>query len=155
METMKDFVIITNEQLKWDDRFLSLAAEISTYSKDPSTQVGAVIVDAARRIVSTGFNGFPRGIDDDPTQLNDRDLKYRMIIHAELNAILFAQRDLSGCTIYTYPMPPCAQCAAAIIQSGIKRVVSIDPTPAQRERWGGDWQIANAMYQQAGVEVVL
>ena len=143
------------ETTDWDRRFLALAAQVATWSKDPSTQVGAVIVDSERRIVSTGFNGFPRGIADDADCLNDRAKKYRMIIHAELNAILFAQRDLTGCIIYTHPMPPCAQCASAIIQSGINKVVTITPNVALNERWGSDWEIAWKMYQQAGIAFLL
>ena len=143
------------ETTDWDRRFLALAAQVATWSKDPSTKAGAVIVDSERRIVSTGFNGFSRGIEDAPELLNDRAKKYRMILHAELNAILFAQRDLIGCTIYVHPMPPCAQCAAAIIQSGIEKVVTITPSAAHQKRWWSDWMIALQMYQQAGIAFLL
>lgn len=138
----------------WDRRFLELAAHVAGWSKDPSTKCGAVIVDDQRRIVSVAYNGFPAGVEDRPEWLTDRSIKYRVVIHAEKNAILFAQRDLRGCTIYVHPMPPCAQCAAAIIQSGIRRVVTRSPTPEQRERWGGDWDLAEAMYRDAGLTLV-
>jgi dCMP deaminase len=106
----------------WDKRFLELAELVSSWSKDPSTKVGAVIVDNQNIIVSVGFNGFPKGIKDND-RLNHRDSKYQIIVHAENNALMFAKRPLDGCTIYTYPFMPCPRCAGMIIQSGIKRVV--------------------------------
>jgi len=138
----------------WDRRFLDLAAHVAGWSKDPSTQAGAVVVDDQRRIVSTGYNGVPAGVEDRPEWLADRSIKYRVVIHAEKNALLFAQRDLHGCTLYVHPMPPCAQCAAAIIQSGIRRVVTRSPTPEQRERWGGDWDLAEVMYRDVGLTLI-
>ena len=84
---------------KWDRRFLDLAAGMATWSKDMSTQVGAIIVDRDQRIVSSGYNGFPRGVVDSIERYQDRDTKYRMVVHAEINAILFATRDLTGGTI--------------------------------------------------------
>ena len=138
---------------KWDRRFLALAEHVAAWSKDGSTQVGSVIVDKHRRIVSTGYNGFPTGVDDHAALLAIRDVKLRMTLHAELNAILFAKRDLSECTIYVWPMPPCAQCAAAIIQSGIERIVSREPTPEQYDRWGKDFALAERMYADAGIDL--
>ena len=135
----------------WDMRFMDLAGEISTWSKDPTTSVGCVIVDQQRRIVSTGYNGFPAGIEDDEAKMRDRETKLRMTIHAEHNAILFAQRSLKGCTLYV-TMPPCAHCAAQIVQVGITRVVSASPEPNQLERWGRDFELAEAMFEQAGIE---
>ncbi|MCF7994768.1 MAG: hypothetical protein K9L88_08000 [Chromatiaceae bacterium] len=140
-------------QQLWDARFLDMAAEIASWSKDPSTSVGCVIVDPQRRIVSSGYNGFPGGVDDDPALMNDRDIKLRITLHAEHNAILFAQRDLSGCTLYVYPMPPCAHCAAQIAQVGITRVVSGLPDDDQIERWGRDWALAEWVFEQRGVAV--
>ena len=107
----------------WHKRFLTLAEHIAGWSKDPSTKVGAVIVDQQRRIVSTGYNGFPQGVVDNPQLPRER--KLMRTLHAEANAILFAKRDLSGCTIYV-THHPCAHCAAMIIQAGIKRVVYCD-----------------------------
>lgn len=139
---------------KWDNRFLELAQHIAGWSKDPSTKVGAVIADAKHRIVSLGFNGFPAGIDDSLELYTDRDFKLRAVIHAEVNAILFAGKDLIGCTIYVWPMPPCAQCAAKIIQTGITQVVTVGVTPAQWERWGDDIEVASKIFAEAGVTVV-
>lgn len=137
----------------WDRRFLALAAQISGWSKDPSTHVGAVIVDAQRRLVSAGYNGFPAGVADDAAALADRPTRLRQTLHAEDNAILFAQRDLHGCTLYVWPMPPCAQCAARIIQVGIRRVVTLEPTAAQMERWGADLELAAGMYRDVGLRM--
>ncbi|KKN58672.1 hypothetical protein LCGC14_0549640 [marine sediment metagenome] len=111
---------------KWDFRFLSLAKHIASWSKDPSTQVGAVIADSENRVVSVGYNGFPRGVHDTETRLNDREQKYPLTIHAEINAILFAQKGLKDTILYTWPFPPCDKCAGFIAQSGLQNVVSIE-----------------------------
>jgi dCMP deaminase len=124
--------------MKWDTYGLSLARTASEASKDPSTQVGAYISDQFNRSVSTGFNGPPRGISDEKWQQADRDLKLKATIHAEANAILFANRDrLIGSTIYI-THPPCSSCAAFIVQAGITRVVYPKPNDAFVSRWGTD-----------------
>jgi len=134
----------------WNKWFLGLAEYVSTASKDPSTKVGAVIVDDERRVVSLGYNGLPRGVDDTEERLNNRDLKYRIIVHAERNSLLFARGSVKGCTIYTYPMMPCAVCASMIIQSGIKRVVA---PRSDNPRWQSDIQLSMQLFGEAGVEV--
>jgi len=136
---------------KWDRRFLEMAELVGSCSKDPSTQVGAVIVDKDRRIVSTGYNGFPKGIADRHDLLHDREKKYKLIIHGEMNAILFAGRSLEGCTLYTTPFLPCATCSSFVIQSGITRVVSWH---TDNPRWGESIQLAKSMFAEAGVECV-
>lgn len=138
---------------KWDRRFLELAYHISGWSKDPSTKCGAVIVDKNNRIISTGYNGFPKGTDDNLALYGIRAEKYRRVIHAEKNAILFARQDLTGCTLYVVPMPPCSQCAGMIIQSGIKRVVTIKPSPEQEGRWQHDIITTREMFKEAGVDL--
>lgn len=125
---------------KWDERFMEMAMLVSGWSKDPSTKVGAVIVDIHNRIVSTGYNGFPAGISDDYTGMN-RLLKNRRTIHAEENAIIFAQRNLAGCTIYVTEHP-CASCAAKIVQSGICHVVTRKPIGEFADNWSDDIEIA-------------
>ena len=101
---------------------------VANWSKDPSTKCGAVITHPDHRVVSVGFNGFPKGTSDDIELYNNRDEKYRRVVHSEKNAILFAKGiDLNDCIMYIVPMPPCSQCAGMIIQSGIKRVVTIEP----------------------------
>jgi dCMP deaminase len=135
----------------WDKRFLELAELVSSWSKDPSTKVGAVIVDNQNIIVSVGFNGFPKGIEDNH-RLNHRDSKYQIIVHAENNALMFAKRPLDNCTIYTYPFMPCPRCAGMIIQSGIKRVVSYKNT-VDRMRWELDFSISRELFSEANIKL--
>jgi dCMP deaminase len=139
---------------KWDARFLGLAEHIAGWSKDPSTGVGCVTVDQNNRVVSLGFNGLPRGVQDSEERLETRELKLQITIHAEINAILFAQQSLSGCTLYTWPLAPCAHCAAVIIQSGLARVVSTAPDLDTAMRWKSSNQLARELFEEAGVEYI-
>jgi dCMP deaminase len=136
--------------MSWDDRFLELATVISSWSKDPSTQVGAVIADDDNRVISIGYNGFPKGIKDDQ-RLDNRELKYEMVVHAEANALLFANAPVKGCTIYTWPFQPCSRCAALIIQAGIRRVVSVEN---KDQKWCSNFQLAHDMLTEARIEIV-
>lgn len=133
----------------WDVRFLDLAKFISSWSKDPSTKVGAVIVDNNKRIVSVGYNGFPKGIDDDH-RLHDREAKYLMIVHGEMNAILFANRSLKDCTLYTYPFMPCPRCTSMIIQTGITKVIA---PKNKNSRWEKEFVESRNLFSQAGVSL--
>ena len=135
----------------WHFWFLGLARYVSTASKDPSTQCGAVIVNDQRRIVSVGYNGLPRQVADLPERLNIRCIKYKMIVHAECNAIIFAQTELKHCTLYNWPMIPCSHCAGMIIQSGISRCVA--PTNSN-PRWQEDIHISKQMFKEANVELI-
>lgn len=134
---------------KWDLRFIELAKLIGSWSKDPSTKVGAVIVDDNNRIVSVGYNGFPQGIIDDE-RLQDRETKYKMIVHGEINAILFANKSVANCTLYTIPFEPCPRCAGLIIQSGIKRIVAPKNT---NTRWEEDFKISRRLFSEAKIIV--
>jgi dCMP deaminase len=136
---------------KWDYRFLDLAELVSGWSKDPSTKVGAVISDKNNRIVSIGYNGFPQNINDD-NRLENRETKYKIIVHGEMNAILFANKSLQFCTLYTYPFMPCPRCASTIIQTGIKRVVSYNNMP---ERWKDEFELSKLLFKEAGIELKL
>lgn len=136
-------------ELKWNKRYLDMAKLVSTWSKDPSTQCGAVIVNADNEIVSVGFNGFPKNVIDTEARLNNRELKYAITLHAERNAILFAKQSLKDCTLFTFPMQCCSECAAMAIQSGIKRHVSLSYQP---ERWQKSFELANEMFQEANVK---
>lgn len=140
---------------KWQQRFLEMAKLVSTWSKDPSTKVGAVIVDHEHRVVSVGFNGFARGVEDRPERLNDREVKYKMVVHAESNALLFAQRNLNGCTLYVWPFMPCAACAAKIIQTGITDVVAPPASVEQMERWSKDFELTRQMFQEANIGLTI
>ena len=139
---------------KWDRRFLDLATHISAWSKDPSTKVGCVVVGEDREIRSTGFNGFPRGIEDDAERLADREQKYPLICHAEENAIMHAARtgvSLKGNIAYV-TWPPCTRCTRSLIQAGVSEVVY--PADIEiPERWTEDFGIAMGMMQEAGITV--
>lgn len=139
----------------WDDRFLGLAQHVSNWSRDPSTKVGCVIVDSEHRVVSLGFNGFPAGVKDTPERYADRDLKYKMVVHADANALLFAQGRTTNCTMYTWPFPPCSRCAGLIIQSGIKEVIAPYPNTDILSRWELDLELANKMFMEADVSLCL
>jgi len=133
----------------WDEFFMDLAKMFSTRSKDVSTKCGAVIVDRDKVVIGSGYNGFPRGVADTKALLENRPQKYPRVLHAEENAILFASRiDLCGCTIYVWPLPPCGNCMAKIIQKKIGRVVTKKPTKGQRERWGLSFDAAMDMATQ-------
>jgi dCMP deaminase len=133
----------------WDIRFLELARFISDWSKDPSTKVGAVIVDRNKKIVSVGYNGFPTNIKDDE-RLQDRDTKYKIIVHGEINAILSANKTVDDCTLYTFPFEPCPRCAGLIIQSGIKKVVAPKNT---NTRWEEDFILSRQLFKEANIDI--
>lgn len=134
----------------WDSRFLEMAELVASWSKDPSTKVGAVIVDEDRRVLSLGYNGFPLGLSDDK-RLDNREIKYKMIVHAECNALLFCSEPPVGATIYTYPFMPCPKCAGMIIQTGITRVVSYK---SNNERWSEEFALSRNMFKEAGIELL-
>lgn len=147
---------------RWDNHFLELALACARMSKDPSTKVGAVIVGPDREIRSTGFNGFPRGIADTSERLADRDLKLKLIVHGEMNAILNAARmgiSVKGCTLYVaatdksglvWGGPPCTRCTVETIQSGIAQIVS-HPFKTAPSRWQDDLAFAHGLLEEAGV----
>lgn len=135
---------------KWDKRFLQLAELVSTWSKDPSTKVGAVIVDDAQRIISTGYNGPPRGVMDLPEY--SREEKLMRTIHAEENAILFARQSLVGTTLYV-THPPCAHCTAKIIQVGIEKIVYLEPDEMFYSRWRNSHSVAQSMLSESNRRV--
>ena len=134
------------------DWALGMAQHVAKLSKDPSTQVGAVIFDEKRRLVSCAYNGFARGVADTCDRLNDRTVKYRLTLHAEKNAIMFATAPLEGATIVV-THPCCAQCSAQIIQAGIKHVIYPKPDVAFLERWQDDLVLSKVQFIEAGVEV--
>ena len=135
---------------KWIHRFFQMAEMVGSWSKDPSTQVGAVIVEG-NRVVSVGFNGYPHGVGDS-ADMDEREIKYLKTIHAEENAILFAKRDLSGCEVFVTHFP-CPNCSAKIIQTGIKTVYCKTQTADYLSRWGEKIKLSEDMFKQAGVKV--
>ncbi len=139
---------------KWDRRFLRIAEEVRLWSKDPGTKVGCVLVNE-RRILSTGYNGFPQTISDDLDRYINRDYKLSVTVHAEANAILNAAKNgtrVQGSTLYV-TFPPCSQCASAIIQAGVAQMVCPDPALAP-ERWRSNFKAANDLFYEAGVKVL-
>ncbi len=143
-------------QEKWDKRFLELAEMVAGWSKDPSTQCGNAIVRPDKSIVSVGFNGFPRAIEDTDELLNDRPEKYKRMVHSEMNAILNAQGPVAGFTLYNWPGQCCSRCAVHVIQAGIIRVVSleIDWDDPFVKRWEEDMKLSEQLFFEAGVEYV-
>jgi len=144
-------------QLKWDDRFMVMAHHISTWSKDPSSKIGAVAVNDERRILATGYNGFPKGIEDSQERLNDREQKYPLIVHAETNALmnaLYAGVSLKNATMYVHGLPVCPDCTKLIIQAGIRRIVINKFVMNTPEKWVNLWnEKSEPMFKEAGVLV--
>jgi dCMP deaminase len=139
------------DYISWDEYFMGLALLSAKRSKDPSTQVGASIVNAQNRIMSVGYNGMPCGCSDDefPWEREGEDTKYLYVCHAELNAILNSGgRNLEGCRIYT-ALFPCNNCAKAIIQSGIKEVCYLSDKYSDKP----DFIAARRMFNAAGVRL--
>lgn len=142
-------------QAKWDLRFLELAKLVSTWSKDPSTQTGAVIVRPDNTLVSVGFNGFPQNMPDTPEDYANREVKYSKIVHCEVNAVLFADRlALKGATLYTHPFISCDRCFVQMLQAGITRFVAPKATEEQNTRWGPAFDKVRQYAKEAGVELV-
>ncbi|WP_461320368.1 deoxycytidylate deaminase [Bradyrhizobium elkanii] len=149
---------LTRERLKqarWDRYFLTVAQAVSTASKDPSTKVGAVIVRPDKTMASFGYNGFPRGIADTDERLNNREVKYDLVVHGEINAILTAREPLHGYTLYTWPFITCKRCSLHVIQAGIKRVVAPELPEHLKERWAASVRDAGQLYDEAGVSWAL
>ena len=141
---------------KWDQRYLSLAKEISTWSKDPSTQVGAVTVGCKKEVLSQGFNGFPRNINDTDERYNNKETKYKFVVHAEMNAIYnatYSGTSLDGATLYIYGLPICSECAKGIIQVGIKKVVV--KKSKELDYWNDSFKLSKAMFNEAGVVLIV
>ncbi len=147
---------------RWDNFFLNIALVCANMSKDPATQVGAVIVGPDREIRSTGFNGFPRGMHDTFDRLEDRDVKLKLIVHAEMNAVLAAARigvSVKGCTLYLaatdnsgliWGGPPCTRCTVEIAQAGIAAIVS-RPKKNVPSRWHEDLALAEQLIKEMGI----
>ena len=141
----------------WGDRYIHLAKEISTWSKDPSTQVGAVVIGNNGEVLSQGYNGFPRSIKDTPQRLKDRGKKYNLVVHAEMNAIYNASLNgvsLKGSTLYVYGLPICNECAKGVIQVGIDKVIATRPADYNKE-WDESIKDAKALFKEAEVEYII
>ena len=146
---MKGTLTLSNN---WDKRFLDLAEHISEWSKDPSKKIGAVAVGAQRQILAQGYNGFPRGIDDTNDRYDNREEKYKLVVHAEMNVIYNASYNgvsLNGSTLYVHGLPVCSDCAKGIIQVGVKNVIMRKAkTP---DVWLESWKRTETMFKESGV----
>ena len=140
--------------LKWDVRYLQLAKQVASWSKDPSTQTGAVIERPDNSVASIGYNGFPKGIEDTDERLNDRETKYSFIVHCEMNAVLSAHESVRGNTLYTWPLLSCDRCAVHMIQAGITRAVASTCPPDKATRWQPILDESRRRFAEAGIEVV-
>ncbi len=139
---------------KWDLRFLRIAEEVRSWSKDPGTTVGCVLVKD-RRILATGYNGFPATLSDSLDLYADREYKLSVVVHAEKNALFNAAKNganTESCIAYV-TFPPCSQCAAALIQAGVKVVVCPDPASSP-ERWRTNFRIASDIMVESGVRIL-
>lgn len=136
----------------WDKKYMAMAEHVAEWSKDPSTKIGAVAVNDKGQVLSTGYNGFPRGIEDSNERLSDRPTKYKYIVHAEMNAIFNATYNgvsLDNSTMYVAGLPCCSNCALGIIQVGVKHVVMQgDP---ENERWKESTDFSVKLFDEAGV----
>ena len=145
---------ITNNLSKWDRRYIDLAKQISTWSKDPSRKIGAVAVGSKGQILSQGYNGFPRGILDLPERYENREAKYKHVVHAEMNVIYnatFSGVSLDGASLFVYGLPVCNECAKGIIQVGIKNV-TIYTDQIVPDIWTQAFELTWSMFQEAGVQ---
>lgn len=138
-------------RLKWDRRFLDMAKHPKSWSKDPSTQVGALLVSPDRRTIIPGYNGFPSRMSDAPSLYADRAVKYSRILHAEENAVINARQSVDGFTLYS-PVPPCTHCALIAIQAGVSVCVVEKPSDDIMSRWGESIKMARQFFAEAGVE---
>ena len=140
---------------KWHLRFMEFAKQYSTFSKDPSRKIGAVAVNPIKKILlSGGYNGFPRGILDIQERYDDRPLKYKYVVHAEMNAIYNATLNgvsLDGASLYVWGLPVCSECAKGIIQVGIRKVYwsASEEIPPQ---WQESVNLTQQMFNEAGIE---
>ena len=141
---------------KWNERYMAIAKDVAQWSKDPNTKVGAVAVGDKGQILSQGYNGFPRGILDCEGRLNDRETKYKYVVHAEMNVIYnatYSGVSLNESRLYVYGLPVCNECCKGIIQVGIKEVYVAQECIDLRPHWFESWQQSLDMFNEAGIKV--
>lgn len=136
----------------WDRRFLALAQLVASWSKDPSTQTGAVIVRPNKSVASVGFNGFASAMPDKEEYYNNREEKYARIIHCEVNALLFAREQVQGYTLYIWPFASCNRCAVQMIQAGITRFVFPTIPEDKKDRWAASFLETVKYLNESGIE---
>ena len=140
---------------KWDKRYMELAKQVGTWSKDPSKQIGAIAIGSKGQVLAQGYNGFPRGIDDNESWLNTKETKYKYVVHAEMNLIYnatFNGISLNGSTVYVSGLPVCSECAKGLIQVGVKQIVmSKDSLEGADEKWLDSFELTIALLNEAGI----
>lgn len=137
------------------ENFIRVAESVAAMSKDPSTQVGAIAIDDDWNILCVGYNGFPRGVNDWPERLADRETKLKFISHSEQNLVAQAARNgirLKGCKVIITSLPPCSTCTKLLIQAGVTHVYFPEPDVGVNPRWLLEWEISRTMLAEAGVE---
>ncbi len=138
-------------------KFVPVVMSVASMSKDSSTKVGAIALGPDLEIRSVGYNGFPRGVDDNNEARQERPLKYSFVVHAESNVVAQAAKtgaSLEGCTVMVSSLYPCSMCTRMMIQAGIKRVISVNVDPVAMERWREEWEVSLQMLEEAEVEFV-
>ena len=136
---------------KWNTRFLDMAALVASWSKDPSTKTGAVIVGPDKRVIATGYNGFPASMPDGPELYNNRAEKYSRIVHCEINAVLYAPSPLpTGAILYTWPFISCDRCVVQMLQAGIKNFVAPLPSEEALSRWAESFNRTRQYIKECG-----
>ena len=136
-------------------KYMGIAKAVSALSKDPSTKVGCVAVNSDGIILSVGYNGFPRGVSDDPHRYADRETKYKLISHSEQNLVAQAAYtgvSLKNSTVILSGLYPCSSCAKSLIQAGVKKIIT--PRPDANLRWSEDAAWSKILFDEASVEIV-
>lgn len=136
-------------------RGLRLAKEVASWSKDPSTRIGCIITDKLHRPISWGYNGFPRNIEDSEERLNNREIKYKYVIHAEANAIInsYTIERLRDSIMYVYPCQPCCECSKLISQVGISQVITIENKDMD-QRWHESFHYSSMILKESNIELI-
>lgn len=140
-------------QSKWDSRYLQLAEQVAQWSKDPSRKIGAIAIGSKGQVLAQGYNGFPRGLNDNESRLNHRPTKYKYMVHAEMNVIYnagFNGVSLDGSRLYVTGLPVCSDCAKGVIQVGIKEVIM--PQQSIPDHWTESWALSMSMLEEANVK---
>lgn len=143
------------KSLKWIKRYMRIAREVSYWSKDPSSKIGAVIVSETGRILATGYNGFPEKMEDNPSDYENREFKYKRIIHAEENALLNALKysvNIQNSSIFVYNLPICSNCARLIAQSGISEIY-LCYNDNNITRWKESFDISKSIFKECNIKI--
>lgn len=150
------FEPISSRIAKWNNRYLDMARLVGSWSKDPSSKIGAVAVGEYGQILSTGYNGFPRRLSDTAERLDNREVKYKYVVHAEMNIVYNASLNgvsLKGSTVYVDGLPCCSDCAKGLIQAGVDRIVVRLADIRKSDVWRESWRLSHSMFTEAGVKV--